>query len=135
MEIVLVLLSWAVFGGAASFFASKRGRDPLIWFLIGLFLGVLGLLILFLLPPLKLEEEPVDLEVITSSIIPQPELYVKEWFYLGPDRKQIGPIPFHALKAVWIEGKMSEATLVWSDGMEKWQTIKDLTDLNEELRK
>ncbi|MGM9841697.1 MAG: CD225/dispanin family protein [Candidatus Limisoma sp.] len=41
---------------------------------------------------------------------------MNNYYYLGPDNKQIGPMPLNELI-----GKINENTLVWTAGMNEWQ--------------
>lgn len=141
MEILVVVISWLIFGGASSYFASQRGRDPFAWFLIGMLLGILGLLLLFLLPPVEAAKEekeeiqegegenpPIAASESASSYL------IKEWFFLDDKRQQTGPYSFSNLKRNWDLGKLTAATLVWSEGMEAWKPIDELPKLKEALQ-
>lgn len=136
MEILIVVLSWLLFGGAASYFASQRGRDPFAWFIIGMLLGILGLLLLFLLPPIKSEESEKGEEHIQLPSNPEASspYRLKEWFYLDDGRKQLGPFTFSMLKRIWDQGKISTQTFVWADGMDAWKRIDEVPDLQEALK-
>lgn len=142
MEILVVVISWLVFGGASSYFASQRGRDPFAWFMIGMLLGILGLLLLFLLPPLEASEgEKPQTEELESDapvfveLLPGETYKIKDWFYLDAHRSQVGPVNYNQLKEAWDEGKLSQKTLVWCEGMDLWQKIEELSDLKEGLLK
>jgi hypothetical protein len=135
MEIIIVVVSWIVFGGITSYFASQRGRDPFGWFLIGLLLGVLGLLVLFLLPPIKAEEEQeAEGEKAEGEIVPAPPVhYAHDWFYLDSGRQRLGPCSFLTLRRDWHLQKLCQDTYVWTEGMENWQRIKELPELKQAL--
>lgn len=138
MEILLTVFLWILMGGATSYFASQRGRDPFAWFLIGMLLGFLGLILLFLLPSIENTEETeeeFELEGISELVPPSAsESYrFKDWFYLDSSHQQLGPIPFQAFRKIWIQGKISDQTFVWSEGMENWKKVKDLPGLKEVL--
>ena len=74
--------------------------DPFAWFLIGMLLGILGLLLLFLLPPLTVtqenktarieESEPIS-DIATDHASP---FRLKEWFYLDEEKRQLNPFHF-----------------------------------------
>lgn len=123
MEILVVIISWLLFGGASSYFAKQRGRDPFAWFLIGMLLGILSLLLLFLLPPLNREQPEVSKENA-----PKEESYfrLKQWYYLDDQRQQIGPNTFSELKKAGELGKIHQNTLFWSEGMEGWKALSEL---------
>ncbi len=131
MEILVVIISWLLFGGASSYFARQRGRDPFAWFLIGMFLGILGLLLLFLLPPLaapvsEVEEKEVEEE---PAVVEEMPYRLKAWYYLDQDRNQIGPASFNQLKKANIHAD----TLIWCEGMPEWKTIADVPEMRDAL--
>lgn len=138
MEILIVIFAWLLFGGAASYFAAQRGRDPFAWFLIGMLLGILGLLLLFLLPPVKPLEGDKEEEMLQeeqTEIPPAPGTYrFKEWFYLDAEKHQKGPFSFSLLRKQWEQGKLSSKTFVWSEGMPTWKKVDELPDLNDALQ-
>lgn len=130
MEILVVVFSWLIFGGASSYFAKQRGRDPFAWFLIGMLLGILGLLLLFLLPPLSqtLEEEA------PKALQEQKEddtFRLKSWYYLDEKRQAVGPTNFNQLKKAGQLGKIGPETLVWCEGMVEWKPLMDLPQVQE----
>lgn len=133
MEIVIVIISWVIFGGATSYFAGQRGRDPFAWFFIGMLLGILGILLLFLLPALNVKEEAQVLEEEKPKEEGWPGFRLKEWYYLNSAREQIGPSSYSALRDMWISKKISEQTYVWSEGMEEWKKIGEIPSLKEAL--
>ena len=135
MEILVVVISWLLFGGVSSYFASQRGRDPFVWFLIGMLLGILGLLLLFLLPPVTSTENemPLEEEAPVTQIEEPRDHRMKEWFYLDQERNQVGPCSFSQLRKSWDEGKLTIATLVWSEGMEEWRKVEELPHLKQAL--
>lgn len=134
MEVVIVIISWLLFGGASSYFAGQRGRDPFAWFFIGMLLGILGLLLLFLLPPVN-QEEAISKEIALEK--PKEESWtgirLKEWYYLNSDRQQVGPSPYSALRDMWDLKKITDQTYVWCDGMEGWKKIAEMPELKEAL--
>lgn len=119
--------------------AKKRGRNPVSWFLIGLILGLIGLIILYLLPP-KLKIAPATSpsapardtpEPITSPSIHAPsseEAFVL-WYYLEEDNTQRGPMSFNALQEIWETQAITDSTYVWNETMEGWKTLRDLPEL------
>ncbi len=131
MELFIVITCWLLFGGVTSYFAAQRGRDPFAWFMIGLLLGILGLLLLFLLPPVSESEVPDQKDSQEIEISP---VRLQDWFYLTPDRVQIGPVSFDVLQAAWKESKIGPDSFVWSHGMEDWKKIAELSSLREALQ-
>lgn len=137
MELFVVILSWLVFGGAASYFASQRGRDPFAWFMIGMLLGILGLLLLFLLPPLEEAKDEAVTEESVGEAVPvasEPAERLSVWFYLDNNRTQVGPVPFNTLKRAWDNKEVTGDTLVWREGMGEWKKVAELPSLREVLQ-
>lgn len=139
MEILLTVILWILIGGATSYLANQRGRDPFAWFLIGMLLGLLGLVLLYLLPAIEIseedKEEEFEVEGMTELIPPSPaESYrFKDWFYLDAENHQLGPLSFQALRKIWDQGKISDQTFVWSEGMDNWRKVQDLPGFKEVL--
>lgn len=142
MSFLLTLISWLLMGWLTSHLAQKRGRDPLIWFFIGLFLGLLGLILLFLLPNsdskglVKLKENeaaassPQVIETSAELIKPQTD---NPLYYLDKNREQKGPISFSLFKQDWREGKIEKNTYVWREGQTNWEPVQNLPDLIKSL--
>lgn len=55
-----------------------------------------------------------------------------EWFY-ATGGKQEGPITFGAMKSLWQANHVNADTLVWSQGMNDWASIDDVTELRGRL--
>ena len=55
-----------------------------------------------------------------------------EWFY-ATGGKQEGPITFGAMKSLWQANHVNADTLVWSQGMNDWAAIDDVTELRGRL--
>lgn len=141
MQMFFSFIIWLLIGAATSYFANQRGRDPFIWFMIGMFLGLLGLLLVFLMPSLESrEQDSEDLEehIIESAqdselLSNVQEYLLKDWFYLDAMRQQQGPVGFEALKTVWGEGNLSEESYVWCEGMDQWKKVEEIPDLRAAL--
>lgn len=48
------------------------------------------------------------------------------WYYLDSDRRQNGPVPVESIRNALREGRITEATLVWRDGLSEWRPISEL---------
>ena len=55
------------------------------------------------------------------------------WFYLI-DQQQSGPVAFGELKRVWRDGGIGPENYVWRDGMPDWLRVKQMRELEAELR-
>jgi len=123
---IVYLVVWTCQGALNAYFAQKRGRDPIIWFVIGLFIGLFGILALFLLPTLsksEIEENEIELEV---KPIQTPNYKSLQWFYLDVDHAQHGPVTYDMLQSNFNQDIITEDTYVWSEEMTDWQKVKDL---------
>jgi hypothetical protein len=140
MEIFISLTLWLIMGSLTAYFASQRGRDPIAWFVLGMFLGLLGLLILFLLPNLtdksenSSDEGMDESQLFEADYVDVSKEYIgKEWYFLDDHREQQGPLSFESLQDEWRKNKISTDSYVWSDGMADWKRIIDLKGFIEAL--
>lgn len=120
----LTLLIWALFGAATAHFAKIRGRNPYTWFFIGLFLGVIGLGLVFIFPKKNIVVQEVQ---EPEPIVPElPEHHKnKFWYYLDTANQQVGPMSFDALTRDWRNGKVQPQTHVWNENLENWTPFSE----------
>jgi hypothetical protein len=132
---VLRVLVAMLIGGLTAYIAQNRGRSPIVWFCIGIFFGVFGLLALFLFKPIvadRGEIEPTTIAVVGEVKPAEPETVLEKsvadlpWYYLDSQHQQYGPVTFEQLRSLWNEGKATSTTYVWSDGMADWKVINDV---------
>lgn len=151
MSTIITMVLWMLMGVATSYLASQRGRDPYIWFAIGIFFGLLAMLALILLPPVKSEEER-EIDRKNEEIVERREkqleeeerqenapdlqpqsVEAKDWFYLNKAGQQQGPLSFYLLNELWEGGEVTERSYVWTEGMSDWKRIVDVSDLHKVL--
>ena len=125
---VLTLTMWLVFGTVTAYLAQRRGKNPYLWFFIGMMLGILGLFALFFMPKLRKKAAQKD-PTPTVDVAPEP-VQEKFWYYLDPDDNQFGPMSFDLLKKTYQEGSISAETYVWNEDLEDWKPFKEF--LNQE---
>ena len=131
-------------------YARLKGRNPFLWFIIGLLFGIFAPLFLLFLKPKQEEEEtksPGMTELTPDPSLSQqreiplpldvPPVVQKEenklWYYLDDKHEQIGPVSLIALRELWKRGLLQLNQYVWSDGMTEWKTVDELPDLKEAL--
>lgn len=114
---IMTALFWILMGYFCSYTARQKGRDPFIWFFIGLFCGIFGILAIILLPAIKPEEKPPQ-----PVAPPAPIIF---WYYLDGDHNQVGPVGSDQLQDALARGVINENTYVWCEGMENWGRLKD----------
>jgi hypothetical protein len=140
MQLFLSIVLWLMIGSATAYFANQRGRDPLIWFMLGMLFGFLGLLLLFILPPVSEEEIPNEEEyrfLEAKEEIPAPinhDYFIKEWFYYDSQQQRKGPVGFDELMRLWKNRDLNEDTFVWSEGMNGWEKIEEVRSLYTHLQ-
>lgn len=142
-QLIILFLISTVFAFLCAYYAEKKARNPIIWFILGFLFSFYALVVLFFLSSIKNEEEKQP----TMTILPpDPDLKDKEtiyplstfekykeenqlWFYLDEDHQQTGPVSLIALRDLWNRGLLLINQYVWSEGMTKWEKIQDLPDL------
>lgn len=138
MLVSLVLLTF--FGLLTAYIAKQRGRDPVAWFMIGMFLGIFGPLLIMILPPVNPAKENVltgteesEDQKLGSFEFQTTSPLMKEWYLLDANAKQSGPHAFGHLKSMWDEGLLHSKSFVWTEGMGKWERLKEIPELESAL--
>lgn len=137
MNFIILFLSCFGLGWAAYRLAQIRGRDPIVWFFLGMLFGLLGILVLYCLPkPKEKEKVQADLPPIEKpSIVPLVIDAPKEWFFVDKSKTRHGPVDFSILKSKWTNQTIDPFTYVWSEGMQTWKKIEELPDILGQLTK
>ncbi len=135
MNTIYLLLLYAAIGVFCYQQAKKRGRNPNIWLAIGLLFGILGMIALYVLPPLNKSQNAQGKTVQSNQPVPTPPKTNLEtldsshlnklWYYLDHDHQQFGPMSIDALSHAWREGKIHKATFVWNEMMENWKSLEE----------
>ena len=140
IQIVIPLLM----GGISAYIAKNRGRNPAIWFFIGLFFGLIGVIVLLILPVVKTsrstffgirQEEPYTIEVTAQQAASCSDLEYKKWYWLDSAHTQMGPVTFSELQTGWREGLITSRSFVWTEGMDAWKQVEELPELRFVLEK
>lgn len=76
-------------------------------------------------PPLPSQED---------SPPPLPGEVADKKFYIASDGGKIGPFSLATLVELARAGKITKSTLIWSNGMNTWRPIGEMTDLINEIR-
>ncbi|NGX45262.1 MAG: hypothetical protein K940chlam2_00407 [Chlamydiae bacterium] len=120
---ILTVAMWLLFGSLTAYLAQRRGKNPYLWFFIGMLLGIMGLLILIFMPKLRLKKAQKD-PIPTVDVTPEPPKE-KLWYYLDSDNKQFGPMAFEELMRAYHEATVGTETYVWNEDLEDWKHFKD----------
>jgi len=124
LYLVLIFLCWTLLGTITSKLAVKRGKNPYIWFYVGFFLGVLGILALYLIPKTEKVEKKVQ--------DPKPPVKQKPlqlWYYLDKNHTQQGPYSETYLEEKLSKKELCENTYVWNENLSDWKKVKELDKL------
>lgn len=118
---------WLVFGAVSAYMAVKRGKNPFLWFFLGMVFGIFGLMFLYFNPQRKPQKQETD--PTTIDVTPQFDPAHKNvlWYYLDPDNRQNGPMSFDLLVRLWKEGKVTNTTYVWNENLDLWKPFGDFT--------
>jgi len=106
-------------GIISAYLAFRRGKNPYIWFLVGAFFGLLGMITLFFVPSAK--KKPQKSIPILESFIDGPNN--KFWYYLDPSHQRVGPISLAALTKAWKEKTITHATFIWHEELTDWKPL------------
>jgi len=128
-------LLYIAFGALSAYFAKKKGKDPFLWFFLGMLFGVFGLLFLFFDPKAKRAKKGApshqkqtrvkDPNTIDITPAFDPKYNEKFWYYLDGQNKQHGPMSFDAVFRLYKEATLSQQSYVWNESLESWKPLKD----------
>lgn len=146
---IFLLLLIALF---TAYYAHLKGKNPMIWFLLGILLGIFAPMILLIFysdskkdesdqtPTMSVSNPDPSLQQLSTR--PSSELDAKSleaetklWYYLDQDHQQMGPVSVVALRELWNRGQLELTNYVWSEGMEQWQKVDQLQNLKDLLNK
>lgn len=130
-QIQLLIPVWALAGVACAWIATKKNRNPFIWFVAGFFFSLFGIILLLILPP-GLQIRKKNPSFSPPSLV-LPEISYKSWFYLDRSNTQQGPLDFISLSKSWKEHQLSEQTYLWSEGMENWKKAHEIPEFLKQL--
>jgi drug/metabolite transporter (DMT)-like permease len=128
-DITTALIAGTITGLITAYIAYRRERKPILWFCIGFFFGLLGLLFFFFVPRKK---KPIP----AAPLKPQPQPYVfgpsdKYWYFLDRAQAQVGPMSYTALSNHWKQGEIKPDTFVWHEDLADWKPLQELIRVRE----
>lgn len=144
LRILLSTSIGIICGTICSNLANKYRKNQLLWFQMGFFFGILGILFFYIKLFIdktrgpRLAGEAVLVSGREMTLEPPPQkiedktkttLESRDWYYLDAENKQMGPISFKELKVKVEEGVLNEKSLLWSEGMESWEPLSKLAYL------
>lgn len=114
----------AATGIISAYIGYRRDRNPALWFLVGFFFGMFGMLSLFLLPKWKKKEVAPANKTAPQSFLFGP--IDKFWYYLDANHTQVGPMSHQALTKEWQKGAITTETFIWHEDLTEWQRLKEI---------
>lgn len=141
MYYLLYVASWLTLGWISSRMALRRGRNPALWFFLGVILGVIAVAILYFLPSKQTLAPVAGREIAPSTIAVSPSEDIstkppeKLWYYLDKEKNQHGPMSVYALQEAWDNDLITASTFLWNEDMENWARLENLPDLHARIRR
>ena len=134
---VLPVICWLFCAISSSKLAYKKNRDAQLWFMLGLFFGIVALAIIYFLKPsksLKKNTQRISAKPLINhfAVLKTDNNY---WYYLDITQKQVGPMSLEKLYDFYLKQKISNYTYVWNDTMDNWKKLKEISSLSKILKK
>jgi len=126
IQIKALLPYFFLIGALSAYIAQKKkGRNPIAWFFIGFFFGILGFSFLFFLPKKKGEK----LDLVPAFSYKRISSLNKPWYFLDESHKVIGPVSFDKLLEDFEYSLIHEKTYLWNENMENWKPLEELEEV------
>lgn len=139
-QLMVSLFMFFLMGAITSYYAHVKGKNMLLWFLLGGLFGVFALIALYFLPseedksidPVYTSNSSIQDQQPTQSALPLEN--DRLWYYLDRNHQQYGPVSLIALKDLWDTGTLDVNSYVWTEGMENWDKLDNLPQLKEKFK-
>jgi hypothetical protein len=127
-DLPTTLLISSAAGLISSYLAYRGGKNPILWFLVGVLFGFFGVFALFFSGHFK-KKKPAP---PNNGIEPKPYLLGpsnKFWYYLDASGTQVGPMSYNGMTTAWKDGRVPITAFVWHEELIDWQPLQDLIRL------
>lgn len=122
----ILILIYSVLAFFSAYFANKEGRNPYLWFFLGIIFGVSSLVILLFFHYKTKRKKSLIIQEAISSLNRQIQLRdSKFWYYLNKEDKQVGPMSSTKLHSLFKDGTIIESTYIWNEEFDDWKFLKD----------
>ncbi len=131
-----MIVAWLflfLLAAGTAYFADKKGRNPLGWFLLTLLLGMIAPVLLYFLGDQSVSPPKPPTPPLPQEPSPAP---LVDWYYLDQNRQTVGPVSALHLQDLQNKGSIGPNTYLWKEGMENWQKMGDCfqNSLNEYIK-
>lgn len=127
MQFNPLMFFMAVFIGIISaYLASKREKNPYLWFAIGFLFGIFGIFAIFFIGSEK--KSPQKAKQLVYRLEGPSD---KFWYYLDPSDAQQGPMSRDAVLTAWRTGKIDASTYIWHEDLPDWKPLKESLKVHE----
>ena len=101
--------------------ALRKNKNERFWFIIGFLFGILGLIILLILPQ---KQKPAIKQPVIHPFFEKTDHHSILWFYIK-NEQAAGPFSLNRLKQDFLNKKISADTYVWNEKFNGWKKIKE----------
>ncbi len=112
--------------------AIQQNRNPYLWAIAALLLGLLAILILYMLP--KRARQASIQPAIPPVAIHEIEL-PGPWYFLNDNRETRGPYSPQEFRKAFKEGAFHTKSYVWNEDFDDWKKVEEDKSLIEMLEK
>ena len=107
MNQILSIVTSIAIGMICYNLAKKRNKNPRLWFFIGLFFGVFGPLLFFIMS-FKNNKKDIYLKNINNK--KEIESVKDLWYYLDKNNNKFGPMSFSMINKLWEKNEIDKSS-------------------------
>lgn len=137
-------------GFGTAYYAFRLGKNPSLWFLLGILIGGFAPIILFIShffersqnkdddKPSVAFSEPDASQSVRAIPEVNPAIIEEEsklWYYIGEGEVQVGPVSVLGIAELWNTGRLDLDSYVWTKGMTEWSQVGKVPGLASFLSK
>jgi len=119
--LVLFFSIWVLMGLFASRLARQKGRDPSLWFCLGMCFGLMAIIVLYFLEEVKPKEVVVEKPVVED--VPG------VWYTLDQKHEPLGPFSFGDIRSQLSDGILKESSYLWKEDWSEWKLVSEVEEL------
>lgn len=138
----ILVISSTIFGVATGMVAKNKGRNPILWFLVGFSFGIIGLFVAYRMSSLSADSKskpapvpvreahseatsPADQPFPTENVKRIPTNLSIQWYYINANLDTVGPLKLGELRKHINENKLDDSTYIWCEEFSDWMQISE----------